>query len=85
MFLDSVTEIHAVQYTDSGTPNNPDRFPLTSDGVTPEESTVTYNQKDYSRPLYPVVIMLSAAAEAIITKVQLSPDALRMVADGPAP
>ena len=83
--VDSVTEIHAVQYTDSGTPGEPDRFPLTSDGDTPEESTVTYNQKDYSVPLYPVVIMISAAAEAIITKVQLSPDALRMVADGPAP
>ena len=80
---DKLTEIRAVQYTEDGvTAGDRDRFPLVSDGVTPEESTVTYNQKDYStRPLYPVVIMLGSATQAIITKVQLSPDAMKLEAD----
>ena len=75
--VDSVTEIHAVQYTEDGlVVGDRERFPLVSDGDTPEESTVTYNQKDYTRPLYPVVIMLGSATQAIISKVQTSPDAL---------
>ena len=80
---DAVTEIRAVQYTEDGvTAGDRDRFPLTSDGTTPENSTVTYNQKDYSeRPLYPVVIMLGADTQAVITKVQLSPDAMKIEED----
>lgn len=75
--VDKVTEIRAVQYTDDGEGGR-SRFPLVSDGVTPKNSTVEYNQKYYNKPLYPVVIMLGAATQAVITKVQLSPDAMKL-------
>lgn len=66
-------KIYAVQYPNDNSPN--DRFQLTAADDVGVESALDYSyNENRAEPLYPVIIMLGSAPDAIVDRVQLSPD-----------
>ena len=70
-------QIYAVQYPAGGSPN--DRFLLTAADDAGADTALDWSYSDNrATPLFPVIIMLGSNTEAIVDRVQLSPDAFSL-------
>ena len=77
-------KIYAVQYPTGASPN--DRYLLTAADDAGADTALDWSySENRATPLFPVIIMLGSAPDAIVDRVQLSPDAFRLFTAKNAP